>query len=258
MDVRFDDSIPAFVEFLAELGLDHVELRWGYLDVAGRPRPGELRSIAEEHDVTFTVHAPHVDVALGNLNERLREAAVDEVKAAIDFADAVNAGGVVVHGGSMRRRYPEHVNRHERAQAVESLAECVEHADRRRVPLCLENQPESGSKRRNTATPERLAAFLDDVGVDSDYCKLALDVGHANVTGVPYERFAERFGDRIHVVHLHDNDGSGDDHDPLPSYRSIVEDVGAPYNVLEMKSWADVRRCVRSDATGVASSPDRS
>ncbi len=56
------------------------------------------------------------------------------------------------------------------------------------------------------------------------------------------ERFVDRFGDRIHLVHLHDNDGKTDAHDPLPAFRSIGDDIGAPYNVLEMKSRTDIDR----------------
>ena len=92
--------------------------------------------------------------------------------------------------------------------------------------------------------PERLAAFLDDVDVDTEYLKLTLDVGHAKATDIDYERFVDRFGDRIRIAHLHDNDGHGDDHDPLPEFRSVAADVGTTYNVLEMKSLADIDRCL--------------
>jgi sugar phosphate isomerase/epimerase len=76
----------------------------------------------------------------------------------------------------------------------------------------------------------------------------AVDVGHATVTGVDpgafVDRVVGRFGDRVHVAHLHDNDGRSDRHDPLPGYERVASRVGAEYNVPEMKSIADVRRCV--------------
>ncbi len=59
-----------------------------------------------------------------------------------------------------------------------------------------------------------------------------------------YCRFVDRFGDRIHVVRLHDNDGKSDAHDPFQSFRDSAADIGATYNALEMKSRADVKRCV--------------
>jgi sugar phosphate isomerase/epimerase len=243
MDIRYEDDVASFAAFLGDLGLDHVELRAGYLDARpGAPDVEALRAVAREHDLTYTVHAPHVDVAPGNVNDRLRAATVDAIQEATDLAAAVDAGGVVVHGGTARNRYPDRVRDQVRERAVRTIRECAEYASKEGVPLCLENQRETPTKHRHTATPERLADFLSDVGVDS-VC-LTLDVGHANATDVDYRRFVDRFGDRIRIAHLHDNDGTADAHEPLPSFRDVAADIGAPYNVLEMKSRDDVERCV--------------
>jgi sugar phosphate isomerase/epimerase len=245
LDLRFTESVTEFVEFLVDLGLHHVELRQGYLDVDPEaPSPRELAELADSTGVTYTFHAPFRAANLGNLNEPLRRAAAEGVRRTLDAAVAAGAGAVVVHGGSVPRRYPDHVRRHSRRQAVRSLRECARHADDVGMPLCIENQRRKAAHLRNTETPARLASFLDEIDVDSDYLGVTLDVGHAKVTGVAVEEFVETFGDRIRVVHLHDNDGSGDHHDPLPEYERVAERIGAEYNVLEMKSLADVERCV--------------
>lgn len=248
MDIRFDEGVPEFAAFIDGLGLNHIELRAGYLDArSDGPEPETLRSVAEQFGLTYTVHAPHLDAAPGNVNETLREGTVAAITESIDFAAAIDAGGVVVHGGTARTRYPESVHERSREQAVRTVRESALHAAKRDVPLCLENQRDKDGKHRHTATPERLAAFFDDVGVGSDALRMTLDVGHAKATGIEYESFLNEFADRIHVVHLHDNDGESDAHDPLPSFRSVAERIDAPYNVLEMKSLTDVERCV-SDA----------
>jgi sugar phosphate isomerase/epimerase len=245
LDLRFTESVAEFVEFVTNLGLEHVELRQGYLDVTpDAPSPRELAALADSAGVTYTFHAPFRAANLGNLNEPLRRAAVEGVVRTLDAAVAAGAGAVVVHGGSVPRRYPDHVRRHSRRQAVQSLRECARHADDVGMPLCLENQRRKSAYLRNTETPERLASFLDEIGVDSDYFGVTLDVGHAKVTGVPVEEFVETFGDRIRVVHLHDNDGSDDHHDTLSGYERVAERIGAEYNVLEMKSLADIERSV--------------
>jgi sugar phosphate isomerase/epimerase len=250
LDVRFAESVEGFAEFVVDRGLDHVEFRHGYLDVRGTSEPAALRALAERHGLTYTVHAPHVDCTPGNLNETHRKAFVSGVRSSLDLASSIDAGGVVVHGGAIRTRYPDRVNRHSREQAVSSLRECARYAAEVDVPLCVENQRDSDGKRRHTATPDRLESFLDDVGIGAEYLRLTLDVGHAKATGVDHEAFVDRFEARIHVVHLHDNDGTGDDHDPLPSFRAVAADVGAPYNVLEMKSLADIDRCVGGETDG--------
>lgn len=246
LDIRFDESVEEFVRFLDTLGLSHVEIRRGYLDAdPDAPTPADLRDVADAYGVTYTFHAPHVDSNLGNLNEPLRQGTVESVVETLDDAATAGAGAVVVHGGDVPKRYPERVQAHSREQAVRSLRECARHADDVGVHLCLENQRERASRRRHTATPERLAALVDDVGVDSPYFGITLDVGHAKATGFDYHDLVDRFGDRIVVAHLHDNDGTGDHHDPLPTYREVAAEIGAEYNVLEMKSLDDIERCVR-------------
>jgi sugar phosphate isomerase/epimerase len=248
LDLRFDESVEEFVRFLDTQGLSHVEIRRGYLDTRpDAPTPDDLRELAESYGVTYSFHAPHIDSNLGNLNEPLRRGTVESVVETLDDAAVAGAGAVVVHGGDVPKRYPERVQRHSREQAVRSLRECARYADDVGVPLCLENQRERASRRRHTSTPDRLAALVDDVGVDSPYFGITLDVGHAKVTGFDYREFVDRFGDRIVVAHLHGNDGTDDDHDPLPTFRDVAADVGAEYNVLEMKSLADIERCVRGE-----------
>jgi sugar phosphate isomerase/epimerase len=153
---------------------------------------------------------------------------------------------VVVHGGAVKRSYPDHVKEYARSQAVQTIREAARHADDVGVPLAVENQRRKETKRYNTSTPATLASFLDDVDVDSVYLGVTLDVGHAKATGLEPSAFVDAFGDRIVVAHLHDNDGSADDHDPLPEFESVAAEVGAPYNVLEMKSKTDIETCVRT------------
>jgi sugar phosphate isomerase/epimerase len=250
MDLRFTETVPEFVAFSTELGLDHVEIRQGYLDChPDAPSPRELRTIAEEAGVTYTFHAPFRDANVGNFNESLRRATADAVKRSLDTAAVAGADAVVVHGGSVPRRYPDRVKQIARDHAVRSLRECARHADDLGVHLCVENQGWKSARERNTETPERLAALLDDVGVDSEYLGVTVDVGHAKVTGVEVEAFAEQFGDRIRVAHLHDNDGTADQHEPLPEYQHLVDLLDADYNVFEMKSLADVERCVAGETS---------
>jgi len=125
-----------------------------------------------------------------------------------------------------------------------SDTECAEYADEIGVPLCLENQPRNESKRRYTTSPADLEAALQNVPIDGDALGVTLDVCHAKANGYDWHDFVERFGNRIRVCHLHDNDGTGDTHDPLPSYSEIVETVPADYFVFEMKSVDDVARCM--------------
>jgi sugar phosphate isomerase/epimerase len=255
MDIRYGVSVEEFAASVTELGLDHVELKREYLEGhPDAPTPAEMRDIAERYDLSVTYHAPFRDWNLGSFNEEARRGSVDRVKKSLDDAAAAGAGAVVVHGGSVPRRYPEWVRETAAENAVRSLAECAVHAERVGVPLCLENQPRSDAKRRYTTTPDDLAELLSEIPVGPDSFGVTLDVGHAKVNGVGWERFVDRFGDRIRVCHLHDNDGTADDHEPLVDHEGVVEAVPADYFVFEMKSVDDVARCLGVEPTA----PERS
>lgn len=248
MDVRFGASVPEFLAYITDLGLDHVELKREYLQGhPDAPSPERMGELADEYGVSVTYHAPFRDWNLGSFNAASREASAAQVKATIDDAAAAGAGAVVVHGGSVPKRYPEWVRERARRHALRSLAECAEYAQLVGVPLCLENQPISDTERRYTTTPDELTTVLDDVDVTAEYFGVTLDVGHAKVNGVDWGAFVERFGDRISVCHLHDNDGTADQHEPLVDHQRAVETVPADYFVFETKSVADVARSVGAE-----------
>ena len=248
MDVRFAVSVPEFLEYITNIGLDHVELKREYLQAHPEaPDAERLGDLAAEYDVTVTLHAPFRDWNMGSFNEHARRGSVERIKRTIDDANTVGATAIVIHGGSVPKRYPEWVRKRSADNARQSLAECAEYAQLVGVPLCLENQPPSSEKRRYTTTPSDLAATLSAVDVTPKYLGVTLDVGHAKIAGVDYQAFVDRFGDRIRVCHLHDNGGKADDHEPLSDYRQFVDQIPAEQFVFEMKTVEDVARCV--DAT---------
>ena len=248
MDVRFGTDVEAFLDTITGMGLDHIELKREYLEGhPDTPSPSEMGDLADEYGVSITYHAPFRDWNMGSFNDAAREDAVGRVKRTLDDAAAAGAGAVVVHGGAVPERYPRWVRETAVANAERSLAECAEYAQFVGVPLCLENQPIDDQKRRHTTTPADLEAAVDRVDVLPESLGITLDVGHAKVNGYHWRDFVDRFGDRITVCHLHDNGGTGDQHEPLPDYQRIVETVPADYFVFEMKSVADIARCMRLD-----------
>ena len=248
MDIRFGTPVEEFMRYVSDLGLDHVEFKHEYL--AGHPEtpdPRRVRDLSEQYGVSVTYHAPFRDWNVGSYDEVVRQDSVERVKRTLDAAAEAGAEAVIVHGGSVPTRYPEWVRRQSSKNALRSLAECAEYAQFVDVPLCLENQPDSDEKRRYTTTPADLAGMLAAVNVDPKYLGVTLDVGHAKVNSVAWQEFVERFGERIRVCHLHDNDGNTDQHKPLPEYEPLIDTIPADCFVFEMKTVADVATCVGGD-----------
>lgn len=58
----------------------------------------------------------------------------------------------------------------------------------------------------------KAAARIDSVNrkYGADILGFCFDTGHANLVGIDFEDFIVTLGDRIKVLHIHDNDGLGD------------------------------------------------
>lgn len=244
-DLRFTETVPEFLAYLSDVGLNHAEFKREYLyappEAPDAERIGEL---AETYEMSITFHAPFRDWNLGSFNDASRRAAVSQVKDTLNDAATAGGGAVVVHGGSVREHYPDRVREKAYENAIQSLRECASYAAEVGVPLCIENQPISQTNERHTTTPDDLHRMLATIDADPEALGVTLDIGHANVNGYDWRAFADRFDDRITVVHLHTNDGTADQHEPLQKYENIVTSVDANYNVFEMKSIADIDRCV--------------
>ncbi|QFU84843.1 sugar phosphate isomerase/epimerase family protein [Natronorubrum aibiense] len=245
-DIRFEPSVEAFLERITDLGLDHLELKHEYLCTQpDPPSPERIGELAESYGVTLSYHAPFRDWNMGSFNERSRRAGVEQVKATLEAAVAAGAGAVVVHGGSVPRRYREAVKEQAYDNAIRSLTECATYAEDVGVALCLENQPWSETTERHTTSPDDLETYLEAVDCPPEILGVTLDVGHAKVSGYEWQAFNDRFGDHIRVLHLHENDGTGDQHRPIRDYEKIVSTVDPDFAVLEMKRLDHIAESVR-------------
>lgn len=240
-DLRFSDDVSAFCERIAALGLEHVEFKRGYLGSRETPSATRIGQTAAAHDLTVSMHVPFRDCNVAAFDARTRQAAVDAVEATITDAAAADALAVVAHAGSVPARYPDRIRERSRTGAIESLDRLATHADRVGVPLALENQPRTDRDRRFTTSPDALAALIEATDASVD---VTLDVGHATATGQDWRTYVDRFGDRIRAVHMHDNDGTRDAHEPFTDLASVCRTVPADYAVFEVKSIADLEACV--------------
>lgn len=250
MDPTFGATVSEFLEYITNMGLNHIELKHEYLHGhPDTPSPEQLGNIADEYGVSITYHAPFRDWNIGSVHDAVRKTSVELVKRTIDDAVHADAGAVVVHGGSVQQRYPEWIKQTARENAVESLTECARYADANGVPLCVENQPPSDTVERFTTTVTELETLIEAVDIDSEYFGVTLDVGHANIVEPDWQSFVDRFGSQIQVCHLHDNDGTADQHTPVTDHTRFLDSVPADYFVFETVAVTAVARSIGIEPT---------
>lgn len=201
LDRIFDAGIPAVEIFC---GRQHFDYR-------NRAQMEELGHWFADSDLTLhSLHSPMFSdegggrsgpsgiVSITETNKAKRQTAVDEIKRALEFAEIVPFRYLVQHFGVPEEEYDER----KIDAAFTALEEIRLFARARDVNVLLENIPNAFS------TGERLMQFLRMTHLDVYLC---LDVGHAHLMeGV--EAAFEQMAERIRSTHLHDNDGTRDQH----------------------------------------------
>ena len=164
----------------------------------------------------LTVHGPCVSVNLANPEDSLyRQSYADTFR----LAARLGARHVVVHtnesltpeqraDGKALRAAQDLVR--SRLREIENIAAAVrQQAGTGILPqLVIENV---GLHRNMLFNEQEYVELIRSF----PYCAALLDLGHAHVNGWELCRVIEALGDRLVSYHVHDNDGSGDTHQPV-------------------------------------------
>lgn len=212
----FGGSLKELIKIISELGLGHLEVICEPQLLYPREVPwserAKLKRTFQQHGVTPSVHASFYDVNLASLNPLIGEASVRQLLECIEFARDLGATIAVVHPGELPGDYPEELLPRARENLVARGRRALELAERLEVTLALENKGR-GWNRGLIQSPEEHLSLVEELG--SPRCKIALDVGHAHTLGLDLVNYLEMVFPHLAEVHLHDNDGRGDQHRPL-------------------------------------------
>jgi sugar phosphate isomerase/epimerase len=137
--------------------------------------------------------------------ERVRRIeAMDELKRAIDVAEALPFSRMILHMGGSR----ETTDPRKRDAAFSSLEHLTLHAHHVGVTLCIENTASE------MGAPAYLASFLSETRLNG--LRFNFDIGHAHlVDGPEADRVANSFEllrNQVVGAHIHDNHGEKDEH----------------------------------------------
>lgn len=148
-----------------------------------------------------TLHAPYNELFPCAIDKKARELAAYRYRQAIDLAKRYGAKKVIIHGGYNPRIYFPvwYVE-----QSVVFWKAFLEEDPG--VQIVLENVLEDD--------PAWLVHIVK--GVDDPHLKLCLDIGHVNAySGVPVMDWLEVSAPFVSHFHIHNNDGSRDQHNAL-------------------------------------------
>ena len=214
-------------EACAAAGMPYVVLTCDMIRmIAGDPgMAGQFRRDAEASGVRFVdSHAPFASEEYLIRPAEGRESMLTRNRLAIEIAADMGVDTITIHIGNPRPEYAGYTADQLCDAAKRSLEELLPCAERCGVVICIENIwfP--------TTHPGRVLEIFD--AVRSDFLGICYDAGHANLMDrgrlyddcaakkawegwgeIPWEEHClERFLPHIVNTHLHDNDGSFDQH----------------------------------------------
>lgn len=203
-----DVTVPESITAAADAGFDFVE--W-YMDGASELATVDedaVEALLERHDVDLLVHLPFGSIDLGTPRDRVREAAVEELRTRIEASSDFGAEKAVVHPSSAASP-PEWSIETVRPTVVESLRELDAAAADAGVELCAENLP------GGIYTVHEFDELLAETDVS-----MTFDTGHARVDGMDeagMSSFLTTHRDRVSHVHVNDARAAADEHVPTGS-----------------------------------------
>jgi len=192
--------------------------------------PEEFREIAAAlrgAGLRCTLHAPFVDLAPGAMDRYILAASREKLRRAFALIDIFRPLSVVCHLNFEEKRqgYQEE---EWFAVALATWQEMLTMAARHRVVLALENTYEG--------EPSRHARML--AALDSPFARFCLDVGHVMAFAKStWQEWLPALAPWLGQLHLHDNDGSRDEH--LPPGRGIFDFPGL-FSYLREKNLSPI------------------
>lgn len=205
-----------------------------------------LKKIVTANNFSSTLHAPFFDLNIGARDSGIRQVSFERLIWALETAARLGSDLVVIHPG-----YGPWVLQHNflpwLKRAEKLLQKLATHAASLNLKIAFENIHDS--------TPDDLLSLLK--AVDFPHVGICFDVGHYNVfSRLPMKLWFEALGEHIFECHLHDNDGSADQHLaigdgkidylPLQDWLKSLPDHKKPVLTLELANKAQVIKSVNN------------
>lgn len=170
-----------------------------------------LRKLVENRHLSIFTHGPFLGLDVASLNGHIARYSVDCIERGCEVTAGLGGSTMVVHT-NYSPFYSREGLREWLGNWGERMGDVLAKAGGLGVRIALENAWEE--------RPEALARLVDLLPPGA--ASVCLDTGHiCAFSRLPAARWWELLGERVIALHLHDNDGSSDDH--LPPGRGIFD-----------------------------------
>ncbi len=197
------EPFEKMVEKIPETGTKYIEVVDDGMHELNTRRVSMLKNIGKSHGLNFTVHAPFAGVNIALPSKPLLNAALKRLKQSISYAAELECLRWVFHPG-MRTGISPFYPGEDWIKNIESIHKLHDFAKDSGVNAVLENVMDPFVIKGVEDFKRFYKEFDEPIG-------LALDTGHANITG-ELESFLTEMPEKIAHVHAHDNVGKSDQH----------------------------------------------
>lgn len=228
-----------YLNFMAEAGFTHVHWchQWNTDFLYSPSELSQYKKILKRNGLTLLdIHGSSgQEKCWCSTDEYCRKAGVDLVINRMEMLVELEGEGVLMmHAPYCGELASEDVKKRILPPQIEaqmrSLDELIPAMDRYNVKIALENLPAD--------TFEILPQYLNEF--PAEWIGVTFDSGHANMISRAGLELIRNVKDRIEALHLHDNDSSGDQHQP-PFYGNI--------------DWANIVKLIRESSYSTTGRP---
>ena len=221
-----DDASDEVLDIIKKAGFDGLDLFFREMDAEKFPKAAEnFRRKLEKHGLECCqVHLPFHDMMLSS--EIASERTDNYIFTVLSSMDILGAKWGAYHPRSSSNT--KYNKKQELADNIAEITKYLEVAEKKNVGIAIENIPifpDCPQYRFFSAAYEDHIQLVDSF--NSENVGICLDVGHLNLTLYDMAKVIEKMGERIKILHLHNNFRTGDMH-ITPAEGTVDWDVVMP------------------------------
>ncbi len=199
------DRIQEYIDFIIENSLNlEIYFSSAVLDTISDADIIAVRGMLK-YDPSVSIHAPFMDLSPGAVDAKVREATIGRFSHLLDISEILRPKAIVFHSGYEKWKYALNIDLW-LEKSLMTWQPLNARAALMGTKIAIENIFEE-----EPANLERLMA-----GMNSENFGICFDTGHFNIfSKAPLESWISGLKPYIMELHLHDNNGTSDQHLPV-------------------------------------------